>query len=107
MNTVSSDAAEPGAEGLPEDFTRLEAAVGRLLEEVAGLRARAEMAESRAAELEKTLREVSSGGLDPMKLKSGLRRMEEENSELRRRMVAAQDRIRRLVGRFDFLREEL
>ena len=108
MHTVSSDAAESnGAGALPEEFERLESAVARLLEEGAGLRARAEMAERRAAELERTLRDLSSGSLDPLKLKSGLRKLEEENQELRRRMVAARDRIRRLVARFDFLREEL
>ena len=108
MHTVSSDGAEPdrGA-ALPREFERLESAVARLLDEAAGLRARAEMAERRAAELEKTVRDMSSGGLDPLKLKSGLRKLEEENQELRRRMVAARDRVRRLIARFDFLREEL
>ncbi len=107
MRMASSDAAEPDGSGLPEDFTRLEAAVARLLDEIAGLRARAEMAESRARELEKTLRDMTSGRLDPMELKSGLRELEDENQELRRRMVGAQDRIRRLIARFDFLSEEL
>jgi predicted RNase H-like nuclease (RuvC/YqgF family) len=108
MHTVSSDAVESnGAAAVPEEFVRLEAAVARLLEEGAGLRARAQMAERRAAELERTIRDLSSGGLDPLKLKRGFQELEEENQELRRRMVTARDRIRRLVARFDFLREEL
>ena len=69
--------------------------------------ARAQVAEGKAAELERTLREVTTGGLDPLKLRDGMRRLEEENRELRRRMVQAQDRIRRLVARFDFLGEDL
>ncbi|MEJ2501933.1 MAG: hypothetical protein P8177_01235, partial [Gemmatimonadota bacterium] len=61
----------------------------------------------RAAELERTLRELCSGALDPVKLRRGLESMEEENRALRARMGEAHDRIRRLVDRFDFLREEL
>lgn len=106
---MSSDAAETGRENgvLPEEYRRLEASVRRLLDEAAGFRARAQVAERRAGELERTLRDLSSGAIDPIKMKERLRKLEEENSELRRRMVGAQDRIRRLVARFDFLSEEL
>ena len=108
MPTVSSDEADSPTNGvLPEDFARLETRVRRLLEELAGYRARAERVEERNAELEKTLKDMSSGALDPMQLREGMRELETENEELRRRMVAAQDRIRRLVARFDFLREEM
>ncbi len=101
-----SDAAPEDA-GLPEEYLRLQATVRRLLDEAAGYRARAQVAEQRATELERTLRDLSSGALDPVKMKDGLRKLEAENQELRRRMVSAQDRIRRLVARFDFLREEM
>ncbi|MFP4623398.1 MAG: hypothetical protein ACOCVZ_02905 [Gemmatimonadota bacterium] len=108
---MSSDAADPGGSGerdkLPQEYLRLEAAVRRLLDEAAGYRARAQVAEERTAELERTLRELSSGALDPLKMRQALRTLEDENKELRRRMVGAQDRIRRLIARFDFLREEL
>lgn len=109
MPTVSNGAAEAAAAAatLPEEYARLERAVRRLLDEVAGYRARAEVAERRASELERTLREVGSGDLDPLKMRDGLRRLEEENRELRGRIVEAQERIKRLVARFDFLREEL
>lgn len=105
---MSSDAADGSTNGaLPEDFLRLEASVRQLLDQVAGYQARARVAEEKNAELEKTLRDMSSGALDPMRLRQGVKRLEAENQELRRRMVDAQDRIRRLVARFDFLREEL
>ncbi|MDX1673822.1 MAG: hypothetical protein R3314_03375 [Longimicrobiales bacterium] len=105
---MSSAEAEAGeAAGLPEEFEQLEGRVRKLLEELAGYRARAEMAEERSAELEKALRDVSSGALDPMQLRERTRKLKAENEELRDRMVAARDRIRRLVSRFDFLREEL
>lgn len=108
---MSSDGAD--TEGLdrngalPEEYRRLEDAVRRLLDEAAGYRARAQVAEERATRLETTLRDLSTGALDPIKLKDGVRRLEEENRELRRRIVGAQDRIRRLIARFDFLREEM
>lgn len=110
---MSSDEAETGpgngaGEGvLPEEYLRLESSVRRLLDEAAGYRARAKVAEQRAGELEHTLRDFSSGTLDPVKLKERLRTLEEENQDLRRRLVEAQDRIRRLIARFDFLREEM
>ena len=108
MPTVSSDAAEVGAEPrAPDEFVRLQSAVRRLLDEVAGYRARAKVAEEKAAELERAMRDLSSGALDPMKLRRRLGTLEEENHELRSRMVEAHDRIRRLVARFDFLSEEL
>ena len=109
MPTVSNAEADvrtaPAA--LPDDFVRLERSVRRLLDEVAGYRARAQVAERKATELERTLKDVSSGALDPVKMKDGLRKLEEENRELRRRMVQAQDRIKRLIARFDFLGEDL
>jgi predicted RNase H-like nuclease (RuvC/YqgF family) len=81
--------------------------VRRLLVEVDGFRARTQTAEQRAAELERTLREMSSGAIDPVRMRAGMRDLEEENEELRRRLTGARDRIRRLVARFDFLREEM
>ncbi len=107
MSTVSNDAAEREDGALPEDFARLEASVRQLLDQLAGYQARARIAEKKSAELEKTLRDLSSGDLDPMKLQDGVARLEAQNDDLRRRMSEAQDRVRRLVDRFDFLREEM
>lgn len=105
---MSSDGADrTGAPPLPDEFARLEAAVRRLLEEVAGYRARARVAEARAGELERTLRDLETGRLDPDQLRVGLRDLQEENGDLRRRLDEARDRVRRLIARFDFLREEM
>lgn len=104
---MSSDGADRRTDGVPDDFARLQDAVRRLLDELAGYRARAERAERKNAELETTLRDLSSGALDPMQLREGARKLKTENEELRRRIVEARDRIRRLVARFDFLREEM
>lgn len=107
MRTVSSAEAELRPAGLPQEYLRLERAVRRLLDQVAGYRARTQVAEARASDLERTLKDVTTGAIDPMKMRDALARLEEENRELRRRMVQAQDRIRRLIARFDFLEEEL
>ncbi len=105
---MSNDAVDTkAADALPAEYERLERAVRRLLDDVAGYRARAQVAEARAGELEQTLRNIHEGGLDPLKLKETVRLLEEENRDLRRRIGKAQERIRRLVARFDFLREEL
>ena len=106
---VSNSEADPaGAAPLaPEELRRLEGAVRRLLDELAGYRARTRVAEDRAAELERTVRGLSSGALDPLELGERARKLEQENEDLRRRMGEAQDRIRGLVARFDFLREEM
>jgi chromosome segregation ATPase len=106
---VSSDVAEqkPATATLPQEFERLEAAVRRLANELAGYQARAQVAEKRAAELERTLKDVSTGDLDPLSLRDRIRKLEQENRELRGRMLKAQDRIRRLLARFDFLREDM
>ncbi|HUG39066.1 MAG TPA: hypothetical protein VMM12_01195 [Longimicrobiales bacterium] len=105
MSNAEAD-GRPSTVALPDEFVRLERSVRRLLDDVAGYRARADVAERRATELERTLEDVGTGALDPLKLRDGVRRLEEENEELRRRMAQAQDRIRRLVARFDFLGEE-
>ena len=104
---MSNGEADRSEVALPEEYERLEKAVRRLVDEVAGYRARAQVAERRATELERALRDVSSGALDPLKLRDGMRKLAEENRELRHRMVQAQDRIRRLIARFDFLQEEM
>jgi chromosome segregation ATPase len=109
MTTVSNDVAERNRTPpqLPAEYQRVERIARRLADELAGYRARTRLAEGRAAELERALRDVGSGALDPIALRDRIRKLEEENKELRHRIVGAQDRIRRLVTRFDFLREDL
>lgn len=106
---MSSDVAEqkPVTARLPPEYDRLESAVRRLADELAGYRARARVAEARAGELERTIQDLSTGALDPVSLRDRIQKLEQENEELRRRMTRAQDRVRRLIARFDFLREDL
>jgi FtsZ-binding cell division protein ZapB len=109
MSTLSSDVVDQKRESvtLPDEFARLERATRRLADELAGYRARVQIAENRAAELERVLKDVSTGDLNPLSQRERITKLEKENRELRHRMVQAQDRVRRLLARFDFLREEL
>ncbi|HUE77315.1 MAG TPA: hypothetical protein VMM83_05180 [Longimicrobiales bacterium] len=105
---MSNVEAEDGSiSTLPDEYVRLEGSVRRLLDQMAGYRARTRLAEGKATELERALADVTSGALDPLKMRDGLRRLEAENGELRRRMMQAQERIERLIARFDFLEEEM
>jgi chromosome segregation ATPase len=99
--------SDPVTAALPDEYARLENAVRQLADELAGYRARARLAEARAGELERALMDVSSGALDPVSLRDRLRDLERENRALRHRMVEAQERVRRLVARFEFLREDM
>jgi predicted RNase H-like nuclease (RuvC/YqgF family) len=109
VNTVSSDVAEPkpATDPVPREFDRLESAVRRLADELAGYRARARIAEARTSELERAMQDLSTGALDPVALRERVRRLEQENQDLRRRMLQAQERVRRLIARLDFLREDV
>lgn len=105
---MSNDGVDTRSDGaLPAEYERLERAVRRLLDDVAGYRARAQVAEAHSVEMERALREVQSGGLDPLQLRETVRALKEENRTLRTRMSEAQERIQKLIARFDFLREEL
>jgi len=109
MTTGSNDVADADrpVATLPPEFHRLEAAARRLADELAGYRARAQVAEGRVRELERALTDVSSGALDPISLRDRIQALEQENKQLRERLAVAKERVRRLVARFDFLREDL
>lgn len=98
---------DPPPPVLPPEFDQLEAAARRLADELAGYRARAQVAEARVRELERALTDVSSGALDPISLRERIQALEQENQAMGDRMRDARHRIQRLVARFDFLREDL
>jgi len=91
---------------LPPEYHRLERVVRRLLDQNAAWRRRLEGSERKVAELQATVKRLSSGGLDPVELQRRLDGLTEENERLRARMAEAHDRVRRLVDRFEFLQEE-
>lgn len=98
---MASNGAD-SANRLPDEWADLELAVRRLLDEHDGLRARASAAEARCVELETTLREYSSGAVDPVDLQKRTERLERENQDLRSRLTQASERVGRVMERLRF-----
>lgn len=88
------------------ELDRLELTLRRLLDAHDEWRRRAEAAEARAAELERTLQQVSSGSIDPIALADEVRRLEQRNRELRTRMDNAHAAVERMRARLQFAEEE-
>lgn len=99
-----SEAARADA-GDRQALSRLEAAVTRILEETARLRARARDGETRLAELEALLRRFEGGEDDPARLQERLSRVEAENRELRTRIREGREGVERLLARIRFLED--
>ena len=81
-------------------FRELETLVRHLGDELATFRKRALQAEARAKELES-----ASEGMTPAEALR-LRRLEDENSELKKRLGAASERTRQMLERMRFLRQQ-
>jgi hypothetical protein len=99
---VSNGAARPA---VSPEWDRLQGGVQRLLEDHRGLRERARAAEQRVAELEATLRGVTSGAFDPEALSARVHALEEENRSLLQRVEQAREGVRKVVGRLQFIEE--
>lgn len=105
------------AEAATAAFAELRRLVGLLAEELAGFRRRAIAAEARVKELEQALEQAKErairaealaeagtrGGETPTPREAALAR---ENEQLRRRLDAASQRIRVLLERLRFIREQ-
>jgi hypothetical protein len=79
-------------------FRELAHLIGQLGEEMAGWRRRAQTAEARVKELE-------ANGVQP-KGSRHTASLEKENAELRARLEAARDRVKHLLDRTQFLRQQ-
>jgi hypothetical protein len=91
---------------VPPEWDRLELGVRRLLDDHKGWRRRARAAEQRVKELEATLRDLTSGVLDPEALSARVQTLEEENRSLRQRVDLAREGVRKVLGRLQFLEED-
>ena len=87
-------------------WARLRHAVEALLTERDGWRMRALGSEARVRELEAALRDVSSGGLDPMVLNNRVQVLEQENRFLARRLDRARESVKRISARLQFLEDD-
>jgi predicted RNase H-like nuclease (RuvC/YqgF family) len=101
---MSSDGSD--ARSTPEEWARLESALGRLLARHDEWRARAHAAERRIGELESALADVSSGGLDPVALSERAQTMERENRVLTKKLTQAGETVQRILARLQFLEDD-
>ena len=81
-------------------FRELETLVRHLGDELASFRRRALQAEARTKELES-----ASEGMTPAEALR-LRKLEEENAELKKRLTGASERTRQMLERMRFLRQQ-
>lgn len=98
--------AAPGAEPAFAALAALEATVSRAIERIESLRARNRQLEGRVAELEDTVRNLTSGAIDAQTLLNRLKSLEQENHELRRRIDSGRQAVERLLARIRFLEEQ-
>ena len=103
MNTESHAADPTNADAELEQLSQL---VRRLLREWEEYRGRADVAEARVRELESALRDVASGGVDPLALHQRVNALEQENRFLARRLDRARERVKRISAQLQFLEED-
>ena len=96
----------------PEDrgeqavFQVLERTVGLAVEELRALRTRATEAEARGAELGELLQRFTGDEAAAGRLLTRLRALEEENTELRRRLEKGREGVERMLARLRFLEDQ-
>jgi predicted nuclease with TOPRIM domain len=102
---VSNTEAEGGH---PERvaFKALDAAVGRLIHELATAKDRAADAESETTELQELLRRFTGDEAEAGRLLTRIRNLEGENSDLRERLERGRQGVDRLLARLKFLEEQ-
>lgn len=89
-----SDSARP-----EKAFTELQQLVRHLGDELASFRRRAQQAEAKVKEFET---KSSVGSVSPQRIQ----KLEKENAELNKRLIAARTRTRQMVERVRFLRQQ-
>lgn len=90
---------------LPGEWSELELAVRRMLDEYGAMKVRLERAEARCTELEGALQNFSSGSVDPVDVQKRVELLTRENQELRRRLGQAHERVTRVMDRLRFAEE--
>jgi predicted RNase H-like nuclease (RuvC/YqgF family) len=105
MSTESS-VADKVVGGTDTEVQRLAVLVRRLLSEWEQYRRRVTTAEARVKELEAALRDVTTGGVDPLALAQRVQALEQENRFLARRLDRARESVKRISARLQFLDED-
>lgn len=96
----------PDADVVERELAALEDAVGRLLEELASARRRADEAEVEHGKLRRLLVESRVSKLDPEVLEARLRELTQENGRLRAVIEEGRDRAKRIRSRLIVMEDE-
>ena len=97
---------EDDREGGRDGFSRLEDAVGELLDRLAETRVRAHAAESKNAELAELVRRFTGDQAEADQLMNRLKALETENEDLRSRLERGREGVERMLARIRFLESQ-
>ena len=94
--------------GAPElvALAQLEGAVGQLLDQVSEMSKRAEAAEARNAELSQVVKRFTGDEQEAGLIMSRLKRLEDENADLRSRLDRGRAGVERMIARIRFLESQ-
>jgi predicted nuclease with TOPRIM domain len=87
-------------------FKALDAAVARLIEELASAKDRAAEAEAESTELQELVRRFTGDEAEAGRLLTRISNLEGENSDLRTRLERGRQGVDRLLARLKFLEEQ-
>lgn len=87
-------------------LSRLDEAVGSVLQRLERMEERLRASEERRRELDELLEEFRTGDADPMEVSQRAQRLAEENEALRRRLEEGRVVVERIRARIRFLEEQ-
>jgi predicted nuclease with TOPRIM domain len=101
--------SNPGDNGEPperEAFAALESAVGEALQRLELMSRRVRTAEARSAELDEVVKRFTGDEAEAGRILSRLKRLEEENADLKGRLAEGRAGIDRLLSKIRFLENQ-
>lgn len=98
--------SNPGGNGARQPLDELERAVGDMLDRLEWMNERMSLAQEKSEELEELLRRFTSHEVDPGQILSRLKKLEEENSDLRSRVDQGRAGVERLLAKIRFLENQ-
>jgi predicted nuclease with TOPRIM domain len=101
--------SNPGGNGASRErqpFDELERAIGDMLDRLTWMNDRMSLAEEKSEELEELLRRFTGHEVEPGDMVSKLRKLEEENSDLRARVDQGREGVERLLAKIRFLENQ-
>jgi len=94
--------------GAPERaaFAALEGAVGRALDRLTSMTERVQAAETKSVELSELVKRFTGDDAEAGRMLTRLKRLEEENGDLRRRLDEGRAGVDRMIARIRFLENQ-